>query len=111
LVRCTRGAIFDVIIDLRPTSKTFLQWEGVELTEDNGRALYIPQGFAHGFQTLCDSSEVYYQISAFYAPAFTRGLRWNDPAIGITWPEAVETIAPRDQQYPDFSKELCDSFQ
>jgi dTDP-4-dehydrorhamnose 3,5-epimerase len=107
LVRCTRGAIFDVIVDLRPNSKTFLQWEGVELTEDSGRAFYIPQGFAHGFQTLSDSSEVYYQMSAFYAPGFARGFRWNDPAIGIKWPDAVRTMALRDQQYPDFSTEIC----
>lgn len=111
LVRCTRGAIFDVIIDLRPTSKTFLQWEGVELTEDNGRALYIPEGCAHGFQTLRDGSEVYYQMTAFYAPECSRGVRWNDPAFGITWPEAVQTMSPRDRAYSDFSRELCESFQ
>ena len=111
LVRCTRGAIFDVMIDLRPKSETFLQWEAVELTEDNGKALYIPKGYAHGFQTLQDETEVYYQMSAFYAPDLARGVRWNDPAFEIVWPEAVGAIAPRDRQYPDFSRTICESFQ
>ncbi len=103
LVRCTRGAIYDVIIDLRPDSSTFKQWMAVELTEDNRRMLYIPEGLAHGFQTLEDSTEVFYQISEFYAPECARGIRWNDPAIGIRWPSGELIISSRDQSYPDFT--------
>jgi dTDP-4-dehydrorhamnose 3,5-epimerase len=102
LVRCTRGAIFDVMIDLRPDSQTFRRWVGVELTANNRRALYIPKGFAHGFQTLEDDSEVLYQMSAPYAPDSGRGVRWNDPAFGIEWPEDVSIIIARDAEYADF---------
>lgn len=102
LVRCTRGAIYDVIIDLRPDSPTFMQWLAVELTADNYRMLYIPEGFAHGFQTLQDHTEVFYQMSEFYAPECARGIRWNDPAFAISWPPAERLISERDQQYPDF---------
>lgn len=102
LVRCTRGAIFDVIIDLRPDSQTFRRWVGVELTANNHRALYVPKGFAHGFQTLADDSEVCYQTSAPYAPGSGRGVRWNDPAFGIEWPEDVRIIIARDAEYADF---------
>ncbi|CAN5644547.1 dTDP-4-dehydrorhamnose 3,5-epimerase [soil metagenome] len=99
LVRCTQGAIFDVVIDLRPASATFLQWIGMELTQANRLMLYVPQGFAHGFQTLADNSEVFYQMSEFYAPEYACGLRWDDPAFDILWPQAVSVIAARDQQY------------
>jgi dTDP-4-dehydrorhamnose 3,5-epimerase len=102
LVRCTKGAIYDVIIDLRPSSPTFLQHAGVELTADNHRALYIPEGFAHGFMTLHDDSEVFYQMSAFYEPTAARGVRWNDPIFGISWPLPVSVISERDREYPDF---------
>jgi dTDP-4-dehydrorhamnose 3,5-epimerase len=102
LVRCTRGAIFDVIIDLRPDSQTFRRWVGVELTANNHRAVYVPKGFAHGFQTLADDSEVFYQTSAPYAPGSGRGVRWNDPAFGIEWPEDVRIIIARDAEYADF---------
>jgi dTDP-4-dehydrorhamnose 3,5-epimerase len=102
LVRCTSGAIYDVIIDLRPESPTLRQWLAVELSAANRRMLYIPEGFAHGFQALADRSEVFYQMTAFYAPDYARGVRWDDPAFGITWPEAPEVIAARDQAYPDF---------
>ena len=101
LVRCTRGAMFDVVVDLRPTSSSFLQWLGVELTEDNGKTLYVPKGFAHGFQTLEDNTEVFYQMSDFYVPEGARGVRWNDPLFGIKWPIPVRKISKRDQEFPD----------
>jgi dTDP-4-dehydrorhamnose 3,5-epimerase len=103
LVRCTAGAIYDAVIDLRPGSKTFGRWEGVELTAENRRMLYIPEGFAHGFQTLADATEVFYQVSGAYAPDSADGVRWDDPAFGIEWPatEGV-TINERDRSYPNF---------
>jgi len=102
LVRCTKGAMYDVIIDLREGSPTFLRHVGVELTADNHRALYIPEGFAHGFMTLEDNSEVFYQMSAYYEPTAARGVRWNDPIFGIDWPLPVSVISTRDREYPDF---------
>ena len=101
LVRCTSGAIFDVIIDLRESSATFRQHFAVELCAA-GKMLYIPEGFAHGFQTLLDDTEVFYQMSQPYAPECARGVRWNDPAFGIEWPSAERTILERDRNYPDF---------
>ena len=100
LVRCTHGAIFDVIVDLRPESVTFKQWLGVELTASNRRMLYIPRRFVHGFQTLDDETEVHYQISEFHHPESARGLRWDDPAFGIDWPLPVAVISGRDRSYP-----------
>jgi len=102
LVRCTMGAVYDAIVDLRPSSKTYLRSVGVELTAQNHRALYVPEGCAHGFLTLEDDSEVLYQMSQFYAPHAARGVRWNDPAFGIAWPDAVRVIADRDRDFPDF---------
>ncbi len=102
LVRCTQGKIYDVIIDLRSGSPTFLQWIGVELTAKNRRALYVPEGFAHGFQTLVDDTEVFYQMSQFYAPECARGYRWNDPAFAIKWPLPVSVISEKDACAPDF---------
>jgi dTDP-4-dehydrorhamnose 3,5-epimerase len=102
LVRCTRGAIYDVIIDIRPESPTFRQWLAAELNEDNHDTLYIPEGFAHGFQTLQDGTEVYYQHSEFYMPGAERGLRYNDPAFGVTWPLPVSLINARDESWPLF---------
>lgn len=103
LVRCTMGAIYDVIIDLRPDSETYCKWVGVELSQENRRMLYIPEGFAHGFQTLQDNSEVFYQMAAFFHPESARGVRWDDPVFGIAWPEAERRIiSVKDQQYPDF---------
>ncbi len=102
IVRCTRGAIFDVAVDLRPASSTYGQWFGVELTPDNHRMLYIPAGFAHGFVTLADASEVLYQISDYFEPSAAAGVRWNDPAFGIRWPRAPEVINERDAGWPDF---------
>lgn len=100
LVSCTRGAIYDVIIDLRAGSPTYLQHVAETLSADNGKAFYIPEGFAHGFQTLEDDTEVFYQMSEFYYPESARGVRWNDPAFQIEWPPARRTIIPRDQEYP-----------
>jgi dTDP-4-dehydrorhamnose 3,5-epimerase len=106
LVRCTRGALYDVIIDLRPESLTILQWTAAVLTPDNGRMMYVPKGFAHGFQTLEDHTEIFYQMSEFYAPGYARGLRWNDPHFKITWPEDVTIVSKKDQEYGD-----CDPSQ
>lgn len=102
LVRCTSGAIYDVIIDLRLNSPTFKQWLAVELTADNRCMLYIPEGFAHGFQTLDHNTEVFYQMSEFYAGESANGVRWDDPAFGIEWTEDTRIISARDQEYPDF---------
>jgi dTDP-4-dehydrorhamnose 3,5-epimerase len=102
LIRCTRGAVHDVIIDLRADSATYKRHVAVVLDAESRRMLYVPEGFAHGFQTLEDDTEVFYQMSAFYAPDHARGVRWNDPAFGIQWPEAERTISQRDQAYPDF---------
>lgn len=101
VVRCTRGALFDVALDLRPDSPTFRKWLGIDLTQDNGRALYVPRGFAHGFYVLADATEASYLISAPYTPSAARGVRWNDPFHGIVWPGPVEIISPRDRDYPD----------
>jgi dTDP-4-dehydrorhamnose 3,5-epimerase len=102
LVRCTRGAIYDVFIDLRPDSSTFKRWMAVELSAENRRMLFIPEGFAHGFLTLDDNSEIFYQMSQFYAPAYARGVRWNDPAFAIEWPMDVRVISDKDRNYADF---------
>ena len=102
LVRCTAGAICDVIIDLRPESPTFKQWFTAELSEKNHRMLYVPEGFAHGYQTLMPRTEVFYQVSAFYDPASERGVRWNDPAFGIEWPLPVAAVSQKDSSYPDW---------
>jgi dTDP-4-dehydrorhamnose 3,5-epimerase len=102
LVRCTHGAIHDVIVDLRPQSPTFRYFFGVDLTAENHRALYIPGGCAHGYLTLTDAAEVLYQMSAFYEPGAARGVRWDDPAFGIVWPGPVRVISQRDREYPDF---------
>ena len=101
LVRCVRGAIFDAIIDLRPDSITLKKWFAVELTEENKKMLYIPEGFAHGFQTLADNTEVLYQMSEFFHPECARGIRWNDPLFSIEWPYDERIISEKDQQYQD----------
>jgi dTDP-4-dehydrorhamnose 3,5-epimerase len=103
LVRCTSGAIFDVVVDLRPQSASFRRWCGFELTADNLRSLVIPRGCAHGFLTLADASEVYYQIDTPYARELVRGVRWNDPAFAIDWPFAPLVMTARDAGYPDFA--------
>jgi dTDP-4-dehydrorhamnose 3,5-epimerase len=101
LVRCTRGSLFDVIVDLRKASPTFLKWFAIELSAANHRMLYIPKRFAHGFQTLEDGVEIFYQMSEFYEPAAARGLRWNDPRLGINWPDADRVISQKDEAYPN----------
>lgn len=105
LVRCTRGAVWDVIVDLRPESPTFRQHFAAVLSAETGNALYIPPGMAHGFQTLEDATEVFYQISVPYAPESARGYRWDDPAFGIPWPEPVTVISERDREWPDWNGE------
>jgi dTDP-4-dehydrorhamnose 3,5-epimerase len=102
LVRCTMGAIFDVIVDLRPDSAAYLKHVAVELTQENRNALYVPEGCAHGYQTLTDDTEVFYQISEYFSPEHSTGHRWNDPAFGIDWPLEVSVISERDSGYPDF---------
>lgn len=100
LIRCAAGAIFDVLVDVRRDSRTFGQWEGFELTAGNHRMLYVPGGFAHGFQCLTDNCEVFYQMSEFYQPELARGLRWNDPQVGIRWPLANPVLSERDRHLP-----------
>jgi dTDP-4-dehydrorhamnose 3,5-epimerase len=102
LVRCTAGAIHDVIVDLRPASPGFKKHVAVTLTAENHDMLYIPEGFAHGFLTLEDNSEVFYQMSEFYVPESSQGVRWNDPAFGIEWPSSPSFISRRDRSYPDY---------
>jgi dTDP-4-dehydrorhamnose 3,5-epimerase len=102
LVRCTKGAIYDVIIDMRPNSPTYMQHIGVELTADNRRALYVPEMFAHGYQALTDGAEVVYQVGEFYTPGYERGLHYGDPAFGIEWPTAVTVISEKDAAWTRF---------
>jgi dTDP-4-dehydrorhamnose 3,5-epimerase len=104
LVRCTMGAIHDVIIDLRPASPSYKLYVAVLLTAENRRMLYVPEGFAHGFQTLVDDTEVFYQMSEFHSPAHARGVRWDDPAFAIAWPPDDRIINDRDRSYPDFTR-------
>ena len=104
LVRCTQGTVFDVIVDLRENSATLAHWFSVELSASNRLALYVPHGFAHGFQTLTDETEVYYQISAPHTPEAARGVRWDDPAFEITWPDGARTISERDRHFPDYRR-------
>lgn len=103
LVRCVRGAAWDVIVDLRPESPTYLKWEGFEISPDNGRAVYVPEGFGHGFQTLTDDVDVFYQVTGFYAPGAERGLRFDEPALGIEWPEPVTVVSDKDQSWPVYA--------
>ena len=102
LIRCTRGAIYDVALDLRPDSPTFRKWFAAELSADNGGMLYLPKGIAHGFQTLIDASEVLYNISGYYHAESSRGVLWNDPGFAIAWPVAEPILSLRDQEWPDF---------
>jgi dTDP-4-dehydrorhamnose 3,5-epimerase len=103
LVRCLTGSIWDVIIDLRPASPTFRKWQGFELTGENGLQLYIPKGFAHGFQTLADDTRVNYLISEFHAPEAASGVRYNDPAFDVAWPLPAMVISEKDLRWPDFA--------
>jgi dTDP-4-dehydrorhamnose 3,5-epimerase len=103
VIRCTRGAIYDVIVDLRPDSATHARWVGVELSAENGRALYVPEGFAHGYQTLVDATETYYHVSERYTPSAEGGVRWDDAAFGIEWPHPEPSvISPKDAAWPDY---------
>ena len=102
LVRCTAGSIYDVLLDLRPASATYRQWLGVELSASNYRSVYISAGFAHGFLTLADDSEVTYQVSQFYYPESARGVRYNDPAFGIEWPMKPVVISEKDKSWPSY---------
>lgn len=102
LIRCTRGAIYDVIIDLRPESPTFKKWFGVKLTEDNYKMLYVPENFANGFLTLEDNSEAYYMTTQVYNATAERGIRWNDPSFNIQWPTEVEAISSKDENHKNF---------
>jgi dTDP-4-dehydrorhamnose 3,5-epimerase len=104
IVSCTRGAIYDVVLDLRCDSPTYLQWAAAELTAENHRMLYIPEGCAHGFQTLADDAEVLYLMNEFYSPEHQRGVRYNDPAFNIQWPLAVGVISPADRTWPDYQR-------
>jgi dTDP-4-dehydrorhamnose 3,5-epimerase len=99
LVRATRGAVVDIIVDLRPESPTFLEHVSVELTEDNGRAIYVPERFGHGYQTLVDDTETSYEVGEFYAPATEGGLLYNDPRLGLPWPLPVTTMSEKDQKW------------
>ncbi len=104
LLRCIRGSIFDVMVDLRQNSPTFKKWFGSELTDDNHKMVYVPEGFAHGYLTTAAETEVFYPVSAYYSPAGEAGVRWNDPAFGIEWPQTEGlTISKKDQNWPDFS--------
>ena len=103
LVRCTAGAVVDVVADLRPNSPTFRRWVAQDLTADNRRALYIPEGCAHGYQTLTDGAEVFYQIAPAYQPGFSFGVRWDDPAFGIQWPDGPRIMSERDRTWPDYA--------
>jgi len=105
LVRCTTGGIYDVIIDLRPESPTYLQHFGVELTAQNRKALYVPELFAHGYLTLTDGAEVFYQVGEFYSPGYERGIRYDDPKFGIQWPVPIEVISDKDAKWAPFSAE------
>jgi len=106
LVRCTRGAVFDVLLDLRSSSATYRHWHAAELTEDNGLALYMPAGFAHGFQSLADDTEVLYQITERHAPALSLGVRWDDTAFGIEWPIRPPILSEQDASHEDFDQAL-----
>jgi dTDP-4-dehydrorhamnose 3,5-epimerase len=103
LVRCTRGAIYDVALDLRSASPTYKQWTGTQLTSENRRMMYVPRGFAHGFLTLENNCEVFYQMSEFYHGENERGIRWDDPAFNIVWPAQVKNISEKDRNIKDFS--------
>jgi dTDP-4-dehydrorhamnose 3,5-epimerase len=102
LVSCVRGAIYDVIIDLRPSSPTCSQWLAAEISSENNSMIYVPEGFAHGFQTLKDDTVVFYQMSEFYHPECARGVRWNDPAFGVKWQDYIKIVSERDRSYPDY---------
>jgi len=102
LIRCTKGSVYEVMIDLREVSKTYMQWESVELDSEKHKMLYVPEGFALGFQTLEDNTELFYQMSQFYMPEFSRGIRWDDKSFKITWPLKISVISEKDKSYDSF---------
>ncbi len=102
-MRCTRGKVFDVVLDIRPDSSTFCQWHGVELSPDNGSMLYVPEGCATGYLTLEENSEIYYNTSELYAPHAATGVRYDDPMFGIQWPGEITVLSENDKNWPDFS--------
>ena len=102
LIRCIKGSLYDVIVDLRPQSATYTQWLATELTEDNYKMIYVPEGFAHGYQTLEDNTEIFYQVSQIYSPEFERGIRFNDPLLRIQWPGDIRTISDKDLSWKDY---------
>lgn len=106
IVRCIKGALYDVIIDLRENSSTFGKWFGTELTADNRKMMVVPQGFAHGFLTLYDNTEVFYLVTEYYSPESERGIRWNDPKFNINWPIEPRTISDKDNNHPDFDPQF-----
>ena len=106
IIRCLKGELFDVIVDLRPNSKTFLKWFGAYLNESNRTMMYVPKGFGHAFLTLKPDTEVLYMVTEFYAPEYEKGIRWNDPAINIKWPIEPEIISDKDKNHPDFNKKI-----
>lgn len=106
IIRCVQGAVFDVMVDIRAGSSTFLQWHGVELSKNNMHMVYIPEGFAHGFQTLADNAELIYHHSAFYSPEYEQGFRYNDPGVSIRWPLPVSEISQRDVNHPFLSDDF-----
>lgn len=106
IVRCIKGALFDVILDLRKNSKTFGKWFGIELTSENRKMLYAPKGFAHGYQTLENDTEAFYMVTEFYSPELERGIRWNDPKFNIKWAKEPTHISEKDQNLPDFNPEI-----
>jgi dTDP-4-dehydrorhamnose 3,5-epimerase len=106
ILRCTRGSIYDVVVDLRPESKTWKKWFGMELNEDNRKMLYVPPGCAQGYLTLDDNVEIYYNTSHFYQPAYAKGIRFDDPEFGIIWPIAISIISGQDRQWPDYSSRM-----
>jgi len=103
IVKCTKGEIFDVILDLRPSSGTFKDWLGISLSEDNHKMIYIPNGFAHGFLTMRDNTEVFYHMAQFYEPEYSQGIRWDDNSFGIIWPMTPKIISEKDRDYEDFA--------
>ena len=104
LVQCTKGSVYDVVVDVRPASQSYCKWVAVELTAQNRKMIYVPEGFAHGFQTLEDDTEVFYQMSAVYAPEYARAVRWDDPAFKIKWPLEVSAISEKDRNCPFIAK-------
>jgi dTDP-4-dehydrorhamnose 3,5-epimerase len=107
VVRCTKGSVFEVLVDIRKNSKTFKKWLGVKLSAENHKLLYVPKGFALGFQTLEDNSELFYQMSQIYKPEYAKGIRWDDQTFNISWPERVTIISDRDQSFPKFDESMA----